>query len=51
MQIAVISVAPLAKVFQVVPLNLRQWAVVFMLSIAPIVVVEFQKKINSKKYA
>lgn len=50
LQIAVISIAPLAKVFQVVPLNARQWAVVFMLSIAPIVVVEFQKKINSKKY-
>lgn len=48
MQISVVSIGPLAKVFQVVPLNMRQWAIVFMLSIAPVVVVEFQKKINKR---
>lgn len=48
LQIAVISLAPLARIFQVVPLNLRQWAIVFLLAIAPIVIVELQKKINSK---
>ena len=46
LQIAVVSLTPLAKVFQVVPLNLRQWATVFLLSITPIVVVELQKKIR-----
>lgn len=50
LQISVISIPPLARVFQVVPLTLRQWAVVFLLSIAPIVVVEFQKKFN-KRYS
>jgi Ca2+-transporting ATPase len=49
LQVGVISIAPLAKIFQVIQLNLRQWAIVFMLAIAPIVVVEFQKKINSKR--
>lgn len=49
LQIAVISFAPLARIFQVVPLNLRQWAIVFLLSMSPIVIVEFQKKINGKR--
>ncbi len=48
LQIVVISIAPLANIFQVVPLNLRQWALVLLLSITPIVVVEIQKKINNK---
>ncbi|MDD4113108.1 MAG: calcium-translocating P-type ATPase, PMCA-type [Herbinix sp.] len=48
LQIVVISIAPLANIFQVVPLNLRQWALVILLSITPIVVVEIQKKINNK---
>lgn len=46
LQIAVISVTPLAKVFQVVPLNTRQWAFVLLLSFAPIIIVELQKKLN-----
>lgn len=49
LQVSVVSIPPLAKVFQVVPLNLRQWAIVLMLSMAPIVVVEFQKKFNNRR--
>jgi Ca2+-transporting ATPase len=49
LQIIVISVPPLAKVFQVVPLSIRQWAIVLLLSFAPIVVVEIQKKLNHPK--
>ena len=49
LQVAVISFAPLANIFQVVPLSLRQWAVVFLLAISPIIVVELQKKLNSKR--
>lgn len=45
-QIIVISTPALAKVFQVVPLTIRQWAIVFLLSIAPIILVELQKKLN-----
>lgn len=48
MQIAVISFMPLAKLFQVVPLHLRQWAIVLLLSMAPIVIVELQKQVNSR---
>jgi Ca2+-transporting ATPase len=50
LQIVVISIVPLARIFQVVPLNLRQWAIVFLLSITPIVIVELQKKINKKSH-
>lgn len=46
MQIAVVSLPTLAKVFQVVPLDKRQWAYVLLLSIVPILVVELQKKLN-----
>lgn len=46
LQIIVITIPHLAIVFQVVPLTLRQWAIVLLLSFAPIVVVEIQKKIN-----
>ncbi|NLL72698.1 MAG: calcium-translocating P-type ATPase, PMCA-type [Clostridiales bacterium] len=49
LQVAVISILPLAKIFQVVPLSLRQWATVILLAIMPIFIVELQKKFNSKK--
>jgi len=49
LQIIVISLPPLARVFQVVPLNIRQWAIVLLLSITPILVVELQKKFNFAK--
>ncbi|MBH1940678.1 calcium-translocating P-type ATPase, PMCA-type [Mobilitalea sibirica] len=49
LQVTVISVPFLSRVFQVVPLNLRQWALVLLLSFTPIVVVELQKKFNAKK--
>jgi Ca2+-transporting ATPase len=49
LQISVISIGPLARIFQVVTLSLRQWAIVLLLSITPIIVVELQKKLNSKK--
>ena len=48
LQIAVISFAPLASIFQVVPLNLRQWAIVLLLSMSPIVIVELQKNFNRR---
>jgi Ca2+-transporting ATPase len=48
LQISVIMITPLAKVFQVVPLTTRQWAIALFLSFVPIIVVEFQKKLNSR---
>lgn len=47
LQISVITVLPLAKIFQVVPLTVRQWAITLFLSFVPIIAVEFQKKMNS----
>lgn len=44
LQITVISLPILAKIFLVTPLNIRQWAIVFLLSFIPIVVMEIQKK-------
>lgn len=46
LQISVITLPPLAKVFQVVPLTTRQWAITLFLSFVPILVVELQKKLN-----
>lgn len=43
LQIIVISVAPLAHVFQVVPLSFLQWIIVFILSFLPIPIIELQK--------
>jgi Ca2+-transporting ATPase len=49
LQISVISIPQLARVFQVVPLTIRQWAIVLLLSFAPILIVELQKKLNHSK--
>lgn len=46
LQISVITVPQIAEVFQVVPLSLRQWLIVLLLSFAPITIVEFQKLLN-----
>jgi len=48
LQISVITIAPLAKVFQVVPLSAQQWAITLLLAFVPIIAVELQKNINSK---
>jgi Ca2+-transporting ATPase len=47
LQISVITFPPLAKIFQIVPLTARQWAITLFLSFVPIVAVELQKKFNS----
>jgi len=40
-------ITPLAKIFQVVPLSLYQWAITLFLAFVPIIVIEIQKKVNS----
>ncbi len=44
LQVIVLTIPTLAKIFQVVPLSLRQWAITLFLSMVPILVVELQKK-------
>ncbi|HHV13661.1 MAG TPA: calcium-translocating P-type ATPase, PMCA-type [Clostridiales bacterium] len=46
LQVFVITFAPLASVFQIVPLTARQWSITLLLSFMPIVLVELQKKLN-----
>ncbi|MDF2844972.1 MAG: hypothetical protein K0R00_3398 [Herbinix sp.] len=48
LQISVIMITPLANIFQVVPLNNRQWAITLLLSFVPIIIVEAQKKFSFK---
>jgi Ca2+-transporting ATPase len=49
LQIIVITIPMLAKVFQVVPLTLRQWAITLFLAFVPILAVEIQKKWNNRQ--
>jgi Ca2+-transporting ATPase len=48
LQISVITIPPLAQIFQVVPLTPRQWAITLFLSFVPIIVVELQKMFNKR---
>lgn len=47
LQAAVITITPLARIFQVIPLSVRQWAITLFLSFVPIIAVEIQKKLNA----
>lgn len=46
LQISVVLIPQISKIFDVVPLNKTQWIYTMLISILPIFVVEFQKKIN-----
>ena len=48
LQVIVISFRPLAEVFNVVPLSVLQWGIVFALAFVPIVIVELQKLVSHK---
>lgn len=47
LQIIVITVRPLARIFKVVPLTGAQWVIVFLLAFMPIVIVEIQKQLTA----
>lgn len=51
LQVIVITVRPLAKIFKVVPLTATQWVIVFLLAFMPIVIVEGQKQITARRKA
>lgn len=48
LQVIVISVPSLAKIFKVISLELYQWIIVIFLSIVPIIVIELQKHSNRR---
>lgn len=44
LEAGVIMIAPLSKVFNVVPLSVTEWIIVAVLSVMPLVIIEAQKK-------
>ena len=46
LQVSVITLPVLASIFQVIPLTLSQWGIVFALAASPILIVETQKKLS-----
>ena len=49
-QTIVIIIPSLAEIFKLVPLNATQWIITLIISIMPIPIMEFQKKLNELKY-
>lgn len=50
LQIAVVIIEPIAKIFDVVPLTLTQWLFTLAVSITPIVIMEFKKKLKELRH-
>ncbi len=50
LQIVVVCIPPVAQLFKLVPLNFIQWVYTILISFAPIVIVEVQKKLNEVKF-
>lgn len=50
MQIIVVIIPGLAKIFKLVPLNKIQWLYTIGISILPIIIIELQKKLNEFKF-
>lgn len=50
MQALVVVIPSIANVFKLVPLNGMQWLYTILISILPLVIVEFQKKFNEVKF-
>lgn len=48
LQVIVVSLAPVAAIFKVVPLNFPQWACVSFLSLFPLILVEIGKAVSPK---
>ena len=46
MQVGVVFIPSVAKIFSLVSLNATQWLYVAIISIAPIIIIELQKKLN-----
>lgn len=50
MQVIVVVIPSIAKVFNVVPLNQEQWLYTIIISIMPLIIVEIQKKFDEIKF-
>lgn len=50
LQISVVAIPQIAKIFDVIPLNKTQWIYTILISISPIFIMEIQKKLNEIKF-
>ena len=50
LQTGVVFIPKLASIFKLVPLNTIQWLYVVLISIAPLIIIELQKKFNEFKF-
>ncbi len=50
LQLGIIFVPSLAEIFKLTQLNATQWLITIVISIAPIIIVEIQKKFNELKF-
>ena len=50
LQIGVVIIPKLAEIFKLVPLTPIQWLYTIAISIAPIIIIEIQKKFNELKF-
>lgn len=50
LQLGIIFVPSLAEIFKLTQLNTTQWLITIVISIAPIIIVEIQKKFNELKF-
>lgn len=50
LQVGIICVPSLAEIFKLTQLNTTQWLITIAISIAPIIIVEIQKKFNELKF-
>ena len=50
LQVGVVVISPLAKIFSLVSLNKIQWLYTILISISPLVIVEIQKAVNGYKF-
>ena len=50
LQVLVVTIEPVAKIFKLVPLNGIQWLCVIAISLFPILIIELQKKFNEVKF-
>ena len=50
LQIGVVSIAPIATLFDCTPLNKTQWLYTVAISISPLIIMELQKKLNEIRF-
>ena len=46
MQVGIVVIPVTAKIFSLTQLNVNQWAFALLISVMPVVIMEFQKKLN-----